>query len=148
MVKIIIPKPAIFRSDYINQTTIMPLVTITSLKGKTPEQKRKIGDAVQNALIAIGAPETDRFQRFFDMEKENLIYDPTYPEMTEPRSEAFLIIEVLLSVGRSVKIKKKFLESLIRELGEQAINSRDVFVVFKETAWENWAFSGGQILHI
>jgi len=126
----------------------MPFVTITSLKGRTAAEKRQIGDAIQQALIAIGVPEADRFQRFFDMEKENFIFDLNYPDMPEPRSEAFLAIEVLLSVGRSVKIKKKFLESLTKGLQELGISPKDVFVVFKETAWENWAFTGGQILHI
>jgi len=57
-------------------------------------------------------------------------------------------VEVLLSIGRSVKIKKKFLETLIKGTDALSIDPKDVFVVFKETAWENWAFSGGQILHI
>jgi phenylpyruvate tautomerase PptA (4-oxalocrotonate tautomerase family) len=126
----------------------MPLVTITSLKGRTAAEKKQIGDAVHQALTVIGAPETDRFQRFINLDKEDFIFDRNYPDLAEPRSDAFLIVEVLLSVGRSIKIKKKFLETLISGTNQIGIDPKEVFVVFKETAWENWAFSGGQILHI
>ncbi len=125
----------------------MPLVTVTALKGRTKEEKIKIGDAIQNALIEAGTPAADRFQRFFDMDEENLIFNKSYPEMQEERSDKFIIIEILFSVGRSVKIKRKILSTLISGLEELAIAPKDVFVVFKETAWENWAFTAGNILH-
>ena len=125
----------------------MPLITITSLKGRTKEEKRKIGDAIQKALAEAGTPVADRFQRFFDMSEDDLIFDKTYPDMSEARSGKFLIIEILFSVGRSVKIKRKILATLISGLEELAITPKDVFVVFKETAWENWAFTAGNILH-
>ncbi|SDS66900.1 Tautomerase enzyme [Mucilaginibacter mallensis] len=126
----------------------MPLVTITSLKGRTKEEKSKIGDVIQKALVEVGVPPTDRFQRFFDMNEEDFIYDRSYPDMPEERTEKFIMIEILLSVGRSVKIKRKLLETLISGLGDLSIDPKDVFVVFKETAWENWAFTAGNILHI
>jgi len=125
----------------------MPLITVTSLKGRTKEEKRKIGDVIQNALAEAGTPRADRFQRFFDMEEDDLIFDRSYPDMSEERSDKFLIIEILFSVGRSVKIKRKILATLIAGLEELSIAPKDVFVVFKETAWENWAFAAGNILH-
>ncbi len=84
----------------------MPLITVTAAKGRTAAEKRKIGDVIQNALVASGVPETDRFQRFIDLEPENFIYDTQYPNLTECRTGAFTIIEILFSVGRSVKVKK------------------------------------------
>jgi len=125
----------------------MPLVTVTSLKGRTKEEKRKIGDAIQKALAEAGTPTADRFQRFFDMHEDDLIFDKSYPDMPEERSDKFIIIEILFSVGRSVKIKRKILATLISGLQDLSIDPKDVFVVFKETAWENWAFTAGQILH-
>jgi phenylpyruvate tautomerase PptA (4-oxalocrotonate tautomerase family) len=125
----------------------MPLITVTSLKGRTKEEKQKIGDAIQKALVEAGTPVADRFQRFFDMNEEDLIFDRSYPDMAEERSDKFIIIEILFSVGRSVKIKRKILATLIAGLEELAIAPKDVFVVFKETAWENWAFTAGNILH-
>ena len=81
------------------------------------------------------------------MDEENLIYDKSYPDMPEERSNKFIIIEILFSVGRSVKIKRKILATLIAGLEELSIAPKDVFVVFKETAWENWSFTAGNILH-
>lgn len=125
----------------------MPLVTITSLKGRTKEEKQKIGDAIQKALAEAGTPVADRFQRFFDMNEEDFLFDKSYPDMAEERSDKFIIIEILFSVGRSVKIKRKILATLISGLQDLSIDPKDIFVVFKETAWENWAFTAGQILH-
>ena len=125
----------------------MPLVTITQVKGRTAEQKKKIGDAIQAALVETGVPVADRFQRFIDLEAGDLIYDPNYPDLSKPRTGGFTMIEILLSVGRSVKVKRKILSSLVTSLKTVGIEPNDVFVVFKETSWENWAFANGEILH-
>ena len=125
----------------------MPLVTITQVKGRTAEQKKKIGDAIQAALVETGVPVADRFQRFIDLEAEDFIYDSNYPDLSKPRTGAFTMIEILLSVGRSVKVKRKILGSLVAQLKTLGIDPNDVFVVFKETSWENWAFANGEILH-
>ena len=125
----------------------MPLVTITSVKGRTAEQKKKIGDAIQAALVETGVPVADRFQRFIDLEAEDFVYDKSYPDLSKPRTGQFTVIEILLSVGRSVKVKKKILGSLVTQLKTVGIEANDVFVVFKETSWENWAFANGEILH-
>ncbi|HEV2481247.1 MAG TPA: tautomerase family protein [Puia sp.] len=125
----------------------MPLVTITQVKGRTAEQKKEIGEAIQAALVETGVPAADRFQRFIDLEAEDLIFDKSYPDLSKPRTGQFTMIEILLSVGRSVKVKKKILGSLVTQLKTVGIEPNDVFVVFKETSWENWAFANGEILH-
>ena len=125
----------------------MPLVTITLGKGKTAEEKQKIGDAIQAALVETGVPAADRFQRFIELEPENFIYDKNYPDLSKPRTSQFIVIEILLSVGRSVKVKKKILGALVTQLKALGLDANDLFVVFKETSWENWAFANGEILH-
>ena len=126
----------------------MPLNTNTALKGRTAQEKRQIGDAIQSALVASGVPETDRFQRFIDLDPENFLYDLHYPDLEESRSQAFTVIEILLSVGRSVKVKRKILETLVHGLTDLGMSPNDIFVCFKETAWENWAFAKGEIYHV
>jgi Tautomerase enzyme len=125
----------------------MPLITFTLLKGKSATYKQGLGNAVMDSLISIGVPDEDRFQRFIELEEENFIYSTTYPDLTTPRSKDFVLIEILFSVGRSVKIKKKLLATLLEKLKPLELAPKDVFVVFKETAWENWAFANGEILH-
>jgi 4-oxalocrotonate tautomerase len=45
----------------------MPLVRISLLKGKPASYRRKVGDAVHQALVeTIDVPAKDRFQAFAD----------------------------------------------------------------------------------
>ena len=100
------------------------------------------------ALIGAGVPDKDRFQRVLQLSPENFRFDADYPDLTVRRSEDFVLIEILLSVGRSVKVKKKILADLIAALTrDPGLNPEDVMVVFKETQWENWSFGGGRLLH-
>jgi len=126
----------------------MPLVTVTALKGRTGEEKREIGDAIQTALVEAGVPKEDRFQRFFDMNPEDFIYHASYPDNTAKRTDKFILIQIVLSVGRSAKVKRKLLETLMAGLKKLSIDPADVTVVFVETAWENWAFANGTLLHV
>jgi hypothetical protein len=105
-------------------------------------------EAVHAALIAIGVPATDRFQRVLELSPEDFRFDPTYPDVQGTRNEDFILIEVLLSAGRSVKIKRQFLGTLMAELLAAGHNPENVMLVFKETTWENWAFAGGRQIHV
>jgi hypothetical protein len=126
----------------------MPLITFTLLKGRTRKEKKNLSDAVHIALVNSGVPAGDKFHRFIELDKENLIYDPNYPELTVPRTENFVMIEILLSVGRSVKIKRKILSDLSEQAQKSGLSPNDLLVVFKETTWENWAFANGLQIHI
>jgi phenylpyruvate tautomerase PptA (4-oxalocrotonate tautomerase family) len=125
----------------------MPLITVTVRKPKTAAFKAGALDAVHAALVASGVPATDRFQRVIELDAEDFVFDPSYPDVSSERNEDFVLIEILWSVGRSVKVKKRFLEDLMGRLSSQGLDPENVMVVFKETAWENWSFSGGRLLH-
>lgn len=125
----------------------MPLITITSLHGRSAEQKQQIGEAIHSSIVTAGVPEGDRFQRFLDLDPESFIYDKFYPDLKTGRTENFIIIEILFSVGRSVKVKRKILGLLISQMAELGFSPEDVFVSFQETAWENWSFANGEIIH-
>jgi len=126
----------------------MPLVTLTVREGKSKEFKSAVLAAVHGALVALGVPEKDRFQRVLELSAEDFRFDPEYPDLSTRRTEDFVLIEILLSVGRSVKVKKKILADLIAALTKDpGVNAENVMVCFKETQWENWAFAGGRLLH-
>jgi len=126
----------------------MPLVTVTLRKGKSAEFKSAVLSAVHRALIASGVPEADRFQRVLELGPDDFRFDPSYPDVSAARTDDFVLIEVLLSVGRSVKIKRKILADIIAAVGAApGLQPDNVMVVFKETQWENWAFAGGRIIH-
>jgi phenylpyruvate tautomerase PptA (4-oxalocrotonate tautomerase family) len=126
----------------------MPLVTVTLRKGKSTDFKSAVLGAVHRALVASGVPEADRFQRVLELGPDDFRFDPAYPDVSVPRTDDFVLIEVLLSVGRSVKIKRKILSDIIGNVATApGLHPDNVMVVFKETQWENWAFAGGRIIH-
>jgi len=125
----------------------MPLVTLTVRKPRTAEFKAGVLDAVHAALVSSGVPATDRFQRVLELDADSFRFDPSYPDLQGKRDDNFILIEVLWSVGRSVKVKKQLLAELVASLAQIGLNPENVMVVFKETAWENWSFGGGRLIH-
>ncbi|PXX43288.1 tautomerase family protein [Undibacterium pigrum] len=125
----------------------MPLVTITVCKPKSLLFKETVLNAVHAALVEAGVPETDKFQRILELDTENFRFDPHYPDLHKNRNQDFVLIEILWSVGRSVQVKRKMLDSLMKRLSEKSMNPENIMVCFKETSWENWSFAGGRLLH-
>ncbi|HVY07841.1 MAG TPA: tautomerase family protein [Burkholderiales bacterium] len=125
----------------------MPFITLTVRKPKTSAFKTTVLDAVHAAIVSAGVPPTDRFQRVIELDADDFRFDATYPDLKTPRNDDFVLIEILWSVGRSVKVKKKLLGELMSSLAAAGLDTESVMVVFKETAWENWAFGGGRLIH-
>ena len=126
----------------------MPLVTVTVRKGKSTPFKSAILGAVHKGLIAAGVPEADRFQRVLELDADHFRYDARYPDIGSPRGDDFVLIEILWSVGRSVKVKRKLAADVVRDVTQATgVAAEHVMIVFKETQWENWSFGGGRLLH-
>jgi phenylpyruvate tautomerase PptA (4-oxalocrotonate tautomerase family) len=125
----------------------MPLVTLTVRKPKSSEFKSTVLDLIHAALVSSGVPESDRFQRVLELDAEDFRFDPSYPDLKTERNEDFVLIEILWSVGRSVKVKKKLLAELMASLEYAGLHPENVMVCFKETTWENWSFAGGRLIH-
>jgi len=126
----------------------MPFVTLTLRAGRAPAFKHAVLDGVHRALVASGVPEADRFQRVLELSADDFRFDPTYPDLASPRGNDFVLIEVLWSVGRSVKVKRRVLADIVAALRDNpGVDPEHVMVVFLETQWENWAFGGGRQPH-
>ena len=126
----------------------MPLVTVTLRKGKSNEFKQAVLAAVHGALVASGVPEKDRFHRVLELGPEDFRFDADYPDLTAARTDDFVLVEILLSVGRSVKVKKKIVADIAAAATKApGVHPDNVMVVFKETQWENWSFAGGRLIH-
>jgi phenylpyruvate tautomerase PptA (4-oxalocrotonate tautomerase family) len=126
----------------------MPLVTLTVQRPTSPVRKTQVLDAVHAALVAVGVPATDRFQRVLELDAADFVFDARYPDLAQARGRDFVLIEILWSVGRSVKLKRQLLAQLLDGLQREAgLDAEQVMLVFKETAWENWSFGGGRLLH-
>jgi len=126
----------------------MPLVTLTVVRPRSVEFKDSVLKAVHDALVAIGVPETDRFHRVLELAPEDFRFDPSYPDVQGRRTEDFILIEIVLSAGRSVKVKRQFLDKLVEGLAAAGHDPENAMVLFKETTWENWAFAGGRQIHV
>ena len=127
----------------------MPLVTLTVRRGKDAAFKSAVLNAVHGALVAAGVPQADRFHRVLELAPDDFRFDATYPDLATPRSDDFVLIEVLLSTGRSVKVKRKIAVDLIDSLRQApGLDPDNVMLVFKETLWENWSFGGGRFIHV
>lgn len=126
----------------------MPFVTISVLRPKPVAFKDSVLGAVHEALVSIGVPENDRFQRVCELSADDFRFDRTYPDVQGARTDDFVLVEILLSAGRSVKIKKQLLANLMKNLSAQGHDPENVMVVFKETTWENWSFAGGRQIHV
>jgi hypothetical protein len=109
----------------------VPIVTITVRKPKTSEFKNTVLDAVGGALVGAGASPNDRFQRVIELDPDNFRFDPTFPDLTRPRTDDFVLIELLLGLGRSVKVKKKIVADTIEALSRRGFDPEHVMIVFQ-----------------
>jgi len=122
----------------------MPLVRISLLEGKPESYKRKVADAVHRALVeTISIPAQDRFQIITDHKNSDFIYDPQYLNIS--RTNELVIIQISLSAGRSIEIKKSLYRCIADLLHEEAgLRKEDVFVNLVEVGKENWSFGNGE----
>ena len=122
----------------------MPLVTISLSELWSTEDQKLIADGIHDAIVGAGFPPTDRFQKIHRLSQDQFLCDDRHPNLTEPRTEKFVLIEIVISFGRSVEFKRDLLTRLIRNLeNKPGISPHDVMVLFIETARENWAFADG-----
>jgi len=122
----------------------MPLVRISVLKGKPEAYIVKVGDAVHRALVeTISIPVQDRFQIITEHSKSHFVYDPKYLKIR--RTDDLIIIQITLSQGRSVDVRKALYRRIAELLAQEVkLRQEDVFVNLVEVAKENWSFGNGE----
>jgi hypothetical protein len=123
----------------------MPLFTVTMRSGRHGPDKGAISAAIHAASVSAGYPQNDMFQRFFGLEADDLLIDPTYPGLAKPRTDDLLMIEVLVSSGTQTKQKHALLSALIARLGAIGIDQNDVMVFFGEIDRASSSFANGEL---
>jgi hypothetical protein len=111
---------------------VMPLFTITMRSDRRGPDKVAISTAIHAATISAGYPRNDLFQRFLSLEADDLLIDPTYPDLPKPRTDDLLMIEVLVSSGTEARQKQALLAALIDRLESIGMDGNDVMVFFGE----------------
>jgi 4-oxalocrotonate tautomerase len=126
----------------------MPLVRISLMKGKPASYRRKLGDAVHQALVeTINVPSKDRFQLITEHDAEDFVYDRDYLGIS--RSRDLVMIQITMSFGRSLHLKRKLYRTLVERLAAAVqLRPEDVLVNLVETASENWSFGHGQASYV
>ena len=120
----------------------MPLVRVSLIKGKPAELRRRIGDAVHQALVdTIQIPAADRFQVLTEHEPEDFVYDPGYLGIA--RSRELVMVQITLSVGRPLEKKRALFRRIADNVAALGLRREDVLVNLVEVAWENWSFGNG-----
>jgi phenylpyruvate tautomerase PptA (4-oxalocrotonate tautomerase family) len=121
----------------------MPLVRIALRKGRSPEFRRALGESIHRAMVeTIGIPEQDRFQIFEEHDEQSLVYDPSYLGIS--RSDGVVFIQVTLSAGRTLEVRKALFARIAARLRESpGVRPEDVFINLVETQKENWSFGNG-----
>ena len=121
----------------------MPLVRISVLKGKSREYRRKVGNAVHQALVeTINVPAKDRFQIITDHWPDEFVYDAEY--LGIERSVDLVMIQATISAGRTLEMKRALFRRITENLGEAVgLRPQDVWINLVEVAKENWSFGNG-----
>ena len=110
----------------------------------SPEDQKLIADGIHEAIVGVGFPKNDRFQKIHRLSQDQFLYDDRHPNLTQSRTGKFVLIEITISLGRSVEFKKDLLTRIVQNLkSKPGIQPHDVMVLFIETARENWAFANG-----
>jgi 4-oxalocrotonate tautomerase len=120
----------------------MPLVRISLVKGKTPAYRRKLGDAIHNALVdTIDVPLADRFQLLTEHEPGDLVYDPGFLGIA--RTNDIVIVQITISTGRSLEKKRALFRRIADNLAALGLRREDAWINLIEVAKENWSFGNG-----
>lgn len=125
----------------------MPIVTLSVRGKKSVEFKSKAFAAVHAALMTIGVDRHDRFLRMMGFDESSFEFDPTFPDAASPRTAEFMLIEILLGAGRSVKVKRQLVEAIARELSAEGFDPEHAMVCLQDVPWENWSPAGGRLPH-
>jgi 4-oxalocrotonate tautomerase len=122
----------------------MPFVRIFLRAGTSPEYRKALGDGVHRALVeTMAIPASDHFQVISEHFAADLIYDPGY--LGVHRSDRFVLVQIILSVGRKPQQKRKLFKRITEILAESpGLPPQDLMTVLVETSWENWSFGNGE----
>jgi 4-oxalocrotonate tautomerase len=121
----------------------MPLVRIDLSKTQPKGLAQKVGDIIFQAMRdEINVPADDKFQIITYHDSDELVKPKSY--MGIEYSEGIIFIQITLSLGRSVDLKKKFYQRIAEDSHNKlGIRKEDLFIQLVEVVKENWSFGNG-----
>ena len=121
----------------------MPLTRVSLLKGKPPEYRKAILDALYQAMRdSFGVPDDDRFMLIEELDKSNFDYGKNYLGIA--RDDGLVIIQITVNNTRGVEQKKALFARIAELLAKNpGIRPENILISLLEVPKENWSFGNG-----
>jgi len=121
----------------------MPLTRISLLRGKPPEYRRAIADAVYAAMREdFGVPADDLFTTITQHDPGDIVYTPEY--LGIEHDDDIVIIQITANNTRTVEKKQAFFASIADRLAKNpGIAPNNVIINLIDVMKENWSFGNG-----
>ena len=115
----------------------MAQIKIYGLREKLHPIKKQLSDVIHACVVeALQFPENKRTHRFINLEKEDFYYP-------EGRTDAYIIIEIIMIAGRTVETRKKLIKLLFKKIpAKTGISTTDIEICILENPAQNWGFRG------
>ncbi|WP_028046564.1 tautomerase family protein [Cellulomonas sp. URHE0023] len=99
------------------------------------DRRGSVSDAVHRAIVGTwGLPPEKRFHRFFLLDADDLV---------APRSNDYLVIEVLCFTGRSVAARRALIAAFFDDVAPTlGLTADDLEIIIIESPPENWGIRG------
>lgn len=114
---------------------VMPIIQVDVLKGRLGADKKRLLDAIHEALVeAFEIPDDDRVQILNEHEADDF----------DVPVDGLAIVTITMFPGRSLAAKRKLYEGIAMKVGDLGIDPRDVMVVLNERPLDDWGIRGGK----
>jgi 4-oxalocrotonate tautomerase len=122
----------------------VPLVRISLARGKSPEFRQGIADAVHESLVEVfSIPALDRFQVVEEVDPANLFFPPSYMDI--PHTGDIIYVQIVARAGRSLDLKRRLFARIAeRAAARTEHNPDDIVIVLVENTSEDWSFGRGE----
>ena len=111
----------------------MPLVTFTVPRGLSAADKSCLSEAMLEAQMAAGYHLADRFHRFLEVDRDDLLVDPRFPDYATDRTDRFMVVEVIISSGKPTGTAATIADEAVRLFGDRLhLAPQDILFAFYE----------------
>src|SRR6202790_4397936 len=94
----------------------MPFVTFTVRRGLSAADKSRLSEAMLEAQVAAGYHRADSF---LEVDRDDLLVDPRFPDYATDRTDWFMVVEVVISSGRPTGTAAAIADEAVRLFGER-----------------------------
>jgi hypothetical protein len=115
----------------------MAQVKVYGLRVHLDPIKQQLSDVIHGCVVeALGLPPDKRAHRFFPLDREDFF-------MPAGRSDAYLILELMMIAGRSVATQKRLIRLLFDRISAAfGISLVDLEICISESPPHAWGFRG------